>query len=78
MEMRYKYFIITNKTNEVKTLKDLVLELGKELLENFRMDYEENIGSFEAMVKEAEGYDIKFPPGKREIIFGDHYGDVEG
>ena len=75
-------FIITNTSNEVKTLVDFVTE-NPQLIEEFKEQYEwykdnpEYIQ--ENLIKSAEENYIEFSPGRPEYcVFGDEDGTLIG
>lgn len=75
-------FIITNKTDEPKTLVDFVRE-NPQFIDDFveQYDWYKDNPQFtqENLIRGAELEDITFPPNKqRQCIFGDEDGTVIG
>ena len=72
-------FIITNTSDEPKTLVDFVKE-NPQLVEEFCKEYDWNNITQEQMITSARHADPrKFPPGEAvEAIFGDEQGTIVG
>ncbi len=70
-------FIITNKTDEVLSIKDF-LEENLFLVDDFNKEYSHNYTKKEALASTMHYKDIDLFPGETEAIFGDEHGTVVG
>lgn len=71
-------FIITNTSDESKTLVDFVEE-NPQLIEDFCREYDWNNNTQEELLKSAEENNIDFPPNTaHSCIFGDRQGTLIG
>jgi len=71
-------FIITNLTNEPKTLKDFVLE-NLHLIKEFNQEYNWHNFTRDQVVKATKHYDITWAPNEEKICtFGDEEGNALG
>jgi len=71
-------FIITNKTNQRKSLADFVQE-NPQLVVDFCERYNWHNNTQEEMLKDAKSRGTKWKPGEEKTIgFGDEDGDVLG
>lgn len=75
-------FIITNKSNEVKTLMDFVLE-NPHLIEQYKQEYayqgDSRFTQISLLESAARNFDEVFEPGKdKYCTFGDEEGTIVG